>query len=83
MFRKWAHQFVEGSVYEISFLIVLPAKGSFRATKHAYRLLFSGKTKVIESDCNLIPMSGLSLRSSEDLNCPEIQTDFLVGKLTT
>lgn len=79
MSRKWGDKFVEGNAYEINFFIVLPAKGSYRATNHAYRIVFSGKTKVVLCESNIIPNWGLSLKSSEQLRSSHSNTEYLFG----
>ncbi|XP_057437328.1 uncharacterized protein LOC130729559 isoform X2 [Lotus japonicus] len=79
MYRKWAHKFSEGNVYEINFFIVIAAKGSYRATNHAYRILFSGKTKVFPCDCNVIPNWGLSLKMSTEVSSSDAETVYLCG----
>ncbi|XP_057445136.1 uncharacterized protein LOC130737398 isoform X2 [Lotus japonicus] len=78
MFRKWADKFVEGNVYEIFFFNVMPAKGSYRAANHAYRILFSGKTKVVPLECESIPRLGLSLVTPLQLETIADPSDHLV-----
>ncbi|TKY53417.1 hypothetical protein E2542_SST24947 [Spatholobus suberectus] len=55
MMKKFGKYVVEGEVYKMAFFGVLRNTGSYRATKHKFKLLFSGKTKVIHCESEIIP----------------------------
>ncbi|TKY71974.1 hypothetical protein E2542_SST00708 [Spatholobus suberectus] len=46
MMKKFGKSVVEGEVYKMAFFGVLRNTRSYRATKHKFKLLFSGKTKL-------------------------------------
>lgn len=79
MYQRWSGKFMEGIVYKITTCHLIPNLGSYRATEHPYRMIFTGKTKVVPSESSSIPMWGLTLKTYEQVHAPDVQTDYLVG----
>ncbi|XP_057437325.1 uncharacterized protein LOC130729558 isoform X2 [Lotus japonicus] len=78
MFKKWGDQFVEGNAYKITFGRLIPNMGGYRATEHAYKMLFIENTSVMACEVSEIPRWGLSLKNSAQVNEMGVQSDYLL-----
>ncbi|TKY55640.1 Replication protein A 70 kDa DNA-binding subunit C [Spatholobus suberectus] len=68
----------EGDVYAMTFFAMVANTGSYRATRHEYKLLFHAKTTVIPCDDITIPMNGFSLMNSMEVKETNGACDYLV-----
>ncbi|TKY51296.1 hypothetical protein E2542_SST22806 [Spatholobus suberectus] len=59
MIKKFAKVIVEGEVYAMAYFSVVNNYGSYRATRHEFKLLFNSKTKVLSCESAVIPSFGL------------------------
>ncbi|KAJ1412838.1 hypothetical protein SESBI_19984 [Sesbania bispinosa] len=85
MMKKFKNAIVEGEVYTMMNFAVIRSAGNYRAAKHEYKLLFSGKTRVFPTQSELIPMNGLSLMTTDDVTKTNEESNYLidlVGLLT-
>lgn len=80
MYVKWGQTFMEGNVYKITFGRLVPNLGPFRATEHPFKILLNHDSIVVPCENTLIPMWGLSLKNSEQVNMACGRSDCLVGK---
>ncbi|KAJ1393804.1 hypothetical protein SESBI_34688 [Sesbania bispinosa] len=78
MIRKFRGALVEGRVYRMIFFGVVKNTGSYRACRHEFKLLFHGKTRVVECEGVPIPMYGLSLMTTEDIKNTGGRSDYLI-----
>ncbi|KAJ1390611.1 hypothetical protein SESBI_37352 [Sesbania bispinosa] len=77
MMKKFRNLIAEGEVYTVLSFAMIKNVGSYRASRHDYKLLFSAKTKVYPSQCDVIPVVGLSLMSSEQISKTNGESNFL------
>ncbi|KAJ1384830.1 Nucleic acid-binding, OB-fold [Sesbania bispinosa] len=85
MMKKFKGVIMEGEVYKMYFFGVVRNMGSFRATRHEYKLLFHSRTKASRCDAASIPFIGLDPFSSKQIRETGGESDFLldfVGVLT-
>ncbi|KAJ1377804.1 hypothetical protein SESBI_48489, partial [Sesbania bispinosa] len=85
MMKKFKNAIVEGGVYTMINFGVIRSAGNYRAAKHEYKLLFSGKTRLFPAQTELIPLNGLSLVNTEDVFKTNGDSNYLidlVGLLT-
>ncbi|KAJ1378016.1 Nucleic acid-binding, OB-fold [Sesbania bispinosa] len=85
MMKKFKNAIVEGGVYTMINFGVIRSVGNYRAAKHEYKLLFSGKTRLFPAQTELIPLNGLSLVNTEDVFKTNGDSNYLidlVGLLT-
>ncbi|XP_057444301.1 uncharacterized protein LOC130736492 [Lotus japonicus] len=78
MYVKWGQTFMEGNVYKITFGRLVPNLGPFRATEHPFKILLNHDSIVVPCENTLIPMWGLSLKNSEQVNMACGRSDCLV-----
>ncbi|KAJ1383205.1 hypothetical protein SESBI_43577 [Sesbania bispinosa] len=85
MMKKFKDVIVEGEVYTMLNFAVIKNVGSYRASRHEYKLLFSAKTKVFPAKSCAIPSVGLSLMSTEQITKTNGESNYLfdfMGVLT-
>ncbi|KAJ1384828.1 Nucleic acid-binding, OB-fold [Sesbania bispinosa] len=85
MMKKFKGVIMEGEVYKMYFFGDVRNMGSFRATRHEYKLLFHSRTKASRCDAANIPFIGLDPFSSKQIRETGGESDFLldfVGVLT-
>ncbi|TKY53757.1 Replication protein A 70 kDa DNA-binding subunit [Spatholobus suberectus] len=78
---KFEKELREGSVYSISFLGVASNGGSFRTTRHPYRLNFQFATKLFLVDQGLVPSDIFTFVPFADIFSRDCDMDYLVGDL--
>ena len=54
---RWRGQWLE--VYKIVYISVVSNDGKYRASNHEFKVLFNGRTRVVEEVAEIIPRSGL------------------------
>lgn len=79
MVSKYRPLLEEGSTYKITFLTVFPNTGSYKATSHENRVVFSYKTVVSPLQIESIPLNGLSLLPCSEVLKQTSDNDVLVG----
>ncbi|KAJ1392343.1 hypothetical protein SESBI_35888 [Sesbania bispinosa] len=65
--QRFSAMIVEGLVYKITNFNVIKNGGSFRATRHDHKILFTVNTKVICCENVCIPSLGLSLKKTDEI----------------
>ncbi|KAJ1426518.1 hypothetical protein SESBI_10262 [Sesbania bispinosa] len=70
---------VEGEVYTMINFGVIRSAGNYRASKHEYKLLFSGKTRVFPTQFELIPLNGLSLMTTDEVAKTNGESNYLIA----
>ncbi|KAJ1383186.1 Nucleic acid-binding, OB-fold, partial [Sesbania bispinosa] len=78
MMKKFKNAIVEGGVYTMINFGVIRSAGNYRAAKHEYKLLFSGKTRLFPAQTELIPLNGLSLVNTEDVFKTNGDSNYLI-----
>ncbi|KAJ1380457.1 Nucleic acid-binding, OB-fold [Sesbania bispinosa] len=85
MLRKFMGSVVEGAVYKMTFFGVIENNGTYRATRHEYKLLFQPRTKVYPAESQMISRLGFDLKSSEEIHQTDGESEYLfdfMGVLT-
>ena len=80
--RKFKAEMKEGKVYKITYFAVVDNAGRFRASSHEFKIQFTTKTRVVQEECDSIPMYGLSLKTAYEITYPGCESDFLTGWYT-
>ncbi|KAJ1380361.1 Nucleic acid-binding, OB-fold [Sesbania bispinosa] len=86
LIMKFSQAVAEGEVYRLSNFGTTANSGKFRAVNHEYKLVFNGATKLVPCPSVTIPLSGLSLLKTSDINKTNGSSNFLLdfmGVLTT
>lgn len=73
---------LEGEVYQISYFGVGESTRYFRTTRQKYKLNFQLRTTVRPCKGISSPLYGIKLVSFEDILKMDVQSPYLVGKLT-
>ncbi|KAJ1430742.1 Nucleic acid-binding, OB-fold [Sesbania bispinosa] len=79
MMKKFKNTIMEGQVYTMMNFGVIRSAGNYRASKHEYKLLFSGKTRVFLAQSELIPLNGLSLVNTDDVAKTNVDSNYLIN----
>ncbi|QHN82568.1 Replication protein A 70 kDa DNA-binding subunit C [Arachis hypogaea] len=80
MIYKFKQLLSEGRVYVMKLFSVVPNQGSYRATKHQFKLIFQFRTTVRDAICDFIPKSALTISPFTELLETKEDSDFLVEK---
>ncbi|XLT69647.1 hypothetical protein S245_026792 [Arachis hypogaea] len=68
----------EGRVYVIKLFSVVPNQGSYRATRHQFKLIVQFRTTVRDAICDFIPKSTLTISPFTEILETKEDSDFLV-----
>ncbi|KAJ1410883.1 Nucleic acid-binding, OB-fold [Sesbania bispinosa] len=71
----------EGGYYYISNVVVVPNDGNDRPTRHAFRMVFDRRTKVVPGECLFYTKFGLSPVTCSDILRNKKDTQHLVDKV--
>ncbi|XP_016192846.1 uncharacterized protein LOC107633760 [Arachis ipaensis] len=78
MIYRFKQLLSEGRVYVMKLFSVVPNQGSYRATRHQFKLIFKFKTTVRDAICDFIPKSALTISPFTELLETKEDSDFLV-----
>ncbi|KAJ1393018.1 Nucleic acid-binding, OB-fold [Sesbania bispinosa] len=78
MIKKFGCSVIEGEAYKMHFFGIVRNLGSYRATKHEYKLIFHAKTKISRCEASSLPLHGICPMNSEDIMRTNGQSDYLV-----
>ncbi|RYQ84538.1 hypothetical protein Ahy_B10g103942 isoform F [Arachis hypogaea] len=78
MIYKFKQLLSEGRVYVMKLFSVVPNQGSYRATKHQFKLIFQFRTTVRDAICDFIPKSALTISPFTELLETKEDSDFLM-----
>lgn len=78
---RFQGQLKEGVVYVMSNFGVAGNTGTYRTTKHPYKLSFQYHTKVKPVYNDIVPRNIFKFSSPVEILTPEYDTNFLVGEL--
>ncbi|TKY49232.1 Replication protein A 70 kDa DNA-binding subunit E [Spatholobus suberectus] len=78
MIKKFAKVIVEGEVYAMAYFSVVNNYGSYRVTRHEFKLLFNSKTNVLSCESAIIPSFGFTLMDSEHITKTKGESDYLL-----
>ncbi|XP_072069467.1 uncharacterized protein [Arachis hypogaea] len=78
MIYKFKQLLSEGQVYVMKLFSVVPNQGSYRATRHQFKLIFQFRTTVRDAICDFIPKSALTISPFTELLETKEDSDFLV-----
>ncbi|XP_020994297.2 replication protein A 70 kDa DNA-binding subunit B isoform X2 [Arachis duranensis] len=78
MIYKFKQLLSEGRVYVMKLFSVVPNQGSYRATRHQFKLIFQFRTTVRDAICDFIPKSALTISPFIELLETKEDSDFLV-----
>ncbi|XLT88443.1 hypothetical protein HN873_010196 [Arachis hypogaea] len=81
MIYRFKQLLSEGRVYVMKLFSVVPNQGSYRATRHQFKLIFQFRTTVRDAICDFIPKSALTIYPFTQLLETKENSDFLVGKV--
>ncbi|KAL4392226.1 hypothetical protein AHAS_Ahas03G0323900 [Arachis hypogaea] len=81
MIYRFKQLLSEGRVYVMKLFSVVPNQGSYRATRHQFKLIFQFRTTVRDAICDFIPKSALTIYPFTQLLETKENSDFLVGML--
>ncbi|KAJ1376782.1 Nucleic acid-binding, OB-fold [Sesbania bispinosa] len=79
MIKKFKELLAEGEVYKMYYFGVVRNLGSYRATRHEFKLLFHAKTKITRYDSSNIPYLGVVPVRSLAIRETGGQSDYLMG----
>ncbi|RYR64927.1 hypothetical protein Ahy_A03g010949 [Arachis hypogaea] len=80
MIYRFKQLLSEGRVYVMKLFSVVPNQGSYRATRHQFKLIFQFRTTVRDAICDFIPKSALTIYPFTQLLETKENSDFLVEK---
>ncbi|KAJ1422502.1 Nucleic acid-binding, OB-fold [Sesbania bispinosa] len=69
----------EGKVYVFKNFSVIPNVGSFKATRHNYRIVLQRRTLITSVECDMLMNTGLSLLTTVTIRAMRSCTEFLVA----
>ncbi|XLT88283.1 hypothetical protein HN873_010036 [Arachis hypogaea] len=78
LIHKFKDHLLEGSCYKMSYFAVVSNQGSYRATKHEFKLIFLFRTTVTTIPDDIIPKSCFSIYPFEDILQMSQDHDYLV-----
>ncbi|RYR25549.1 hypothetical protein Ahy_B02g059354 isoform B [Arachis hypogaea] len=81
MIYRFKQLLFEGRVYVMKLFSVVPNQGSYRATRHQFKLIFQFRTIVRDAICDFIPKSALTISPFTELLETKEDSNFLVGML--
>ncbi|XP_072087241.1 uncharacterized protein [Arachis hypogaea] len=81
MIYRFKQLLSEGRVYVMKLFSVVPNQGSYRATRHQFKLIFQFRTTVKDAICDFIPKSALTISPFTELLETKEDSDFLVDML--
>ena len=76
--RKFNGFVNEGDVYVMNFFWVIENAGSYRTTRHTYKLLFHRRTTIIPSKDDSIPRNGFTMMDAEEIKNTNGDCHFLI-----
>ncbi|RYQ84537.1 hypothetical protein Ahy_B10g103942 isoform M [Arachis hypogaea] len=77
MIYRFKQLLSEGRVYVMKLFSVVPNQGSYRATRHQFKLIFQFRTTVKDAICDFIPKSALTISPFTELLETKEDSDFL------
>ncbi|XP_020972861.1 uncharacterized protein LOC107629923 [Arachis ipaensis] len=81
MIYRFKQLLSEGRVYVMKLFSVVPNQGSYRATRHQFKLIFQFRTTVRDAICDFIPKFALTISPFTVLLKTKEDSDFLVGRV--
>ncbi|RYR47897.1 hypothetical protein Ahy_A07g033882 [Arachis hypogaea] len=78
MIYRFKQLLSEGRVYVMKLFSVVPNQGSYRATRHQFKLIFQFRTTVRDAICGFIPKSARKISPFTELLETKEDSDFLV-----
>ncbi|XP_052114345.1 uncharacterized protein LOC107479910 [Arachis duranensis] len=78
MIYRFKQLLTEGRVYVMKLFSVVPNQGSYKATRHQFKLIFQFRTTVRDAICDFIPKSALTISPFTELLETKEDFDFLV-----
>ncbi|RYR08858.1 hypothetical protein Ahy_B05g076697 [Arachis hypogaea] len=81
MIYRFKELLSEGQVYVMKLFSVVPNQGSYRATRHQFKLIFQFRTTVRADTCDFIPKTTLTICPFTELLNTKEDFDFLVDVL--
>ncbi|KAL1325085.1 hypothetical protein AAHE18_13G136300 [Arachis hypogaea] len=78
MIYRFKQLLSEGRVYVMKLFSVVPNQGSYRATRHQFKLIFQFRTTVRDAICDFIPKFALTISPFTVLLKTKEDSDFLV-----
>ncbi|RYQ92205.1 hypothetical protein Ahy_B09g098382 [Arachis hypogaea] len=78
MIYRFKQLLSEGRVYVMKLFTVVPNKGSYRATRHQFKLIFQFRTTIRAAIYDFIPKSALTISLFTELLETKEDSDFLV-----
>ncbi|KAJ1390048.1 Zinc finger, GRF-type [Sesbania bispinosa] len=78
MIQKFRGVMMEGQTYRIAYFGIINNTGLFRAARHAYKLLFHSRTRVIPCETMSVPLYSLALSDSQEVYETGGKSDHLV-----
>ncbi|KAL4300224.1 hypothetical protein AHAS_Ahas17G0179500 [Arachis hypogaea] len=81
MIYRFKELLSEGRVYVMKLFSVVPNQGSYKATRHQFKLIFQFRTIVKDATCDFIPKTALTISPFAELLETKEDFDVLVDVL--
>ncbi|KAJ1391359.1 hypothetical protein SESBI_36750 [Sesbania bispinosa] len=81
MMRRFSGSVIEGEAYKMHYFGVVRNLGSYRSTKHEFKLVFHPRTRIMRCDVGNISLHGLSPMNTQEIMSTNGRSDYLVDTI--